>query len=540
MTSVINNFISKISDKIHKYPLINQIIFMLKLLRYLNIKPNQRIAILGKNSNGWIVTFWTAIFGKMPVVIIDIDESMWRIVDILNKHCVQILFVDKDIYKDKFNKSNLNSLFHTYLIFSIPSFSKIDFKIELLHSNIKQKLSSINFDDWITFFTKMTMLNRLSMLNRDNFEDRFKINLLVENVVENTEFSLYKRILELNKEDVFDDEDICIISFSPGVTESNTYINGRKMTMNDFEESMNRFIIKYKTIYLDAPIEGEIKMSTFVKFSLWFPFLVGVSFLQRTDLIYPNSKYEKRLWVYDTVTFEKMWNEEIETILQKPFYRNLYLTLPFLYRMHIKKRFYQIFGKDVKEVTILNCQVRDNIMYHLNKCNLPISVTAGTVANNYISAIARNNIYSPKFLESIHIFRKHEVSNEDRLIRSLDLRTVEYKTINLENFERVIKALPFVTNCIVVKHNKLLHAFIELNQNIYDVSTLEDQKNNVILFTKLKEKLNKLLYKRIGVVINHFSFINNLLVDENGTNGYFPKALNGMPKLSHYLRQFSS
>jgi hypothetical protein len=509
---VIERIIDKISTNLSKFKLIDHIVFMIKLLRYLDIKPGYKIAILGKNSKGWIVTFWSAILGKMPIVIIDINEPSHRILDILNRNQVYVLFVDKDIYKDKLNKSFVDKAFYTGIINTVPYISGFEFKMELLYSSPK-KLLGDNYEDWAILFNKFKKLKEISQLEP---EEGMKLCLYVEDF-KRSGIDLSNHLLELNEHNYFEDEDTCIVSFSPGVTESETYTIGKRITLKNFNIIMTKFRLSYG--YL---LTQDTKMSVLVNFSQWFPFVVGMSFIENVDLIYPNSRDAERIWVYDTVTFENMWREEFENIMQIPFYRNLFMLFPFTYRMYIKNRFYKVFGKNVKEVTILNCQVRDNIMYHLNKCNLPVSVTGGSVQSGYLSRYERDNIFN-----GIDMKR-------DERIRFIPIEnSISHYRINLEDVERVAKSLPFVTNCIVTEVNKKFHAMIELDKNIYDVDSLENKTNNVFIFKTLRNKLNKELSKRLNIkdLISSFSFVNNILNEEGKNNGYYPKALNGMPKL---------
>jgi len=516
---IIEQLIVKIADNISNFPLINHILFMIKLLRYLDVNPCYKIAILGKNSKGWIVTFWTAIFGKMPIIIIDINEPPHRILNILNSNQVYVLFVDKDIYKDKLLGSFKEKLFYTGAIYSVPYITAFELKLELLYSSPKKILGD-NFEDWAVLFNKIKKLKQLSQLEETS---DMSFSMFIGDFKQES-LDLYDHIMSLNNNHFFEDHEFCIKSFSPGVTESETYQKGHEMTLYNLQRSMNGFwdVIAASSNSFDK--KEDVKISTNVNFSMWFPFLVGLTFLRNIQLIFPNKKDIERIWVYDTVTFETMWREEFEKILQIVFYRNLFLLFPFLYRRYIKKQFYKVFGNKVKSVVILNCQVRDNIMYHLDKCNLPIIITAGSVKNNYIRAYECRNIYPG--LKDVYIRRQRNVvvthPDKTNLIK-----------LNLADIESIIKSVPFVTNCIVSTFGEKFHAMIELDQNIYDSSTAEARAMNVLIFRKLKEKINKMLIKRIGIEVENFSFVNNLLENEQNI-GYFPKALNGMPKLVYY------
>jgi hypothetical protein len=420
-------------NQISKHKIFNQIILMLKVLRYLDINNNTSVAILSKNSKGWIVTFWTALIGNMPIVVIHPNESKSRIIDILNKKAVSVLFIDDELYFDKsYNRSEFtDKLFFTTLIFSIPHVTSLSFKMQLLHANANKLLKN-NGEDWYTLFNKLETLAKLSNLGSDL--RKFEMDLMVENFISKAEENAHETVLKLNNGIRVDYDSVVVKSFSPGVTESYSYKNGIELTLDELRRISSRFSDFY-------PFPTFDKITSFVEFSLWYPFLVVNSVLSNKEIVYPNKKDEKKLYVYDTVTFEKMWREEFEYILQIPFYRNLYLFIPFFYRRFIKKKFYKVFGKNVSEVTVLNCQVRKNILNHLVKCKLPITFTYGETGSGFITTK-----YKTLFIPG-RMYKGRLARNE-----RLDENDIDSIVINLEQLENIIKSIPFVLNCLVLKN----------------------------------------------------------------------------------------
>jgi len=554
----IKDIIDKISKDIKKYTFINHILLLIRTLKYILINPNERIAVIGKNSTGWIIVFWASILGKMPIVIIDREESQTRIIDILNKNMVSTVFMDENIFRDKLEngkKSIIEKLIFTRIIFGIPHISSIVFKLKILCMNSRRLINSV--EEYVFMLNRIDILKRESVL-LDNDKDYF-IHTIVDNFVYKNE-SLEEELLKITKEEPFDDSDICVISFSPGVTNSKSFTDGIEITVSELIASGNKFGKAFEYMLTSSEKRyNDSEIVVFTKFSQWFPFLVFLGFLNNLKLctFWKGNKNLKYV-IFDTKSFENFWKESFETVFQNKYLKIIYLLFPFIYRIYIKNKFYKIFGKNIQEVIILNCMIRDNILYNLNKCNLPITTTYGTCNTGYISTINRKNIFRSvgKPIDKNTIYISPTVGicsiNEklDSYIYTDDVgyydfdgelvikgKAGEYFWFNnkpyyLQQIEKLIKSLPFVDECIIEKIGDktiYLTAMIELNINIYNTDTLENKINNVLVFSKLKEKINKLLKKQIGLKIDSFSFINNMLDPYSMTD--IPKALNGMPKL---------
>ena len=327
-----------------------------------------------------------------------------------------------DIYRERWNqpvmndltgRSLINALFIYMYLFSRLGLKKGS-KIVIITKDIEQMslllLSAyikgldvlvINTEDnekstasrIISFFPEVIFCERRSIYNElendlENFHSIPTLKLILSTGVvlsNNIKFDLYlaKTINQYNiiRDDsstMFTDNINDLISITSDIF---SYTGDNKIqlcftndTSLDFEKLIKAWIDERHTDLLDHIGSNSISLNLNVQ---RYPYLLLKTLVKGIPIVEQNAD----VYLFDSESFEVLWNESIESVKQNKFRRILYLRIPFLYRWFVEKTIKHKLGK-FNELIIINPEIPKNILNLLGKSKLPVS-TITILRNEY-------------------------------------------------------------------------------------------------------------------------------------------------------------
>jgi len=506
----LNAFSNYNRDTITYGDVADKILFLHSLFNNCEIKKGDKIAIIGKNSINWAITYLATVSYGAVIVPILPDFKSDDVHHIVN-HSDSVLLFSTDQIFDNLDESSMKNL---YGVFSLTNFS-------ILHSNKKINQNSIE------------------KVNKE-YLDSFNNNLTIEN------FSL----------DEINNKDLAVIVYTSGTTgfSKGVMLPHLSLVVNILFAQEHMPLKPGDTIVSFLPIAHVFGCA----FEFLFPFCNGchVTFLGKTPspkiILKAFGEIHPRLILSVPLVIEKIYKKQLKPLLSKASIKLLLkipLTRKLLYKK-IKEKLTIVFGSKFREIVIggapLNAEVeqflhdigfRFTIGYGMSECGPLISYSGWEKyklhsTGKLVDAMEVKIDSSDQFNEIGEImvrgdnvmygYYKHEKATKKVLDKNGWLRTGDLGVIDEENFiyikgrsksmilgpsgkniypeelETKLNNLPYIQESLIVKKNGQLVALVYPDIELIDTNNIIESELEKIM-EKNKETMNNIFpsYMRI-------------------------------------------
>lgn len=486
-----------------------KIILLHSYFKSLHLEPGDKIALLGKNSVNWAITYLSVISYGAVIVPILPDFKAGDAHHIINHSDSKLLFVESAIFENL----DIDQMRNIEMVFSLQDF-RMHFSRK---SNYKQKIEKAN----------------------SNYLEPFGNRLLPSN-------------FDFQDSDL---DDLAAIVYTSGTT------GFSKGVMLPFR-SLNANIIYARN---NMPLQPGDKIVSFLPiahvfgcaFEFLFPFSSGchITFLGKTPspkiIIKAFSEIQPRLILSVPLVIEKIYNKQIKPVLQKPA-MNLLLKFPLTKKIIHKKinaKLTAVFGNNFREIVIGGAPLNNEVEEFLRTINFRFTVGYGmTECGPLISYVNWKNYKlgsTGKIIDFLDVkidsadqknevgeilvkgenvmqgYYKNEEATESSLqngwLRTGDLGVIDEekfifirgrsksmilgasgKNIYPEELESRLNNLPYVSESLVVQRKGKLIALVYPDMELVDLNKISETELEDIMRSNRK-KMNELFPDYINI-----------------------------------------
>ena len=428
------------------FVIVKLVLNFVNLFREFEIsKHNDKIAIIAPNSLNWIALFIASLITKTNVVIISHRKSISDIKHSICNSNVNHIFTTKLIYNKLKGSSDIRMLMSVMKIFSMGNtFGNVssDFMIKLFFTEIPNDHYSIK------------KINAYATIHME--KDKVYDTLL--------------GVLESRK----NNEQNNIEMYTPGVTAYQKHLSYTRKEFLKTTFIFKNMFDKNSNILIDN-----------VHYDDW-------PLLSIASLVYGKNDNNKNKMFFTTESFNELWLEQIQPVLQTYWTFKLFTKFNFLYRWYIERKFKRLYP-NVDEFIILNCQISFDKLLLLEKSKINVSTTYGMMESGFITLynngrdllshsgkLVNNELNWDFFNNSEYpdqIFYKCEGSNY--LVAGRKINTVKLSDIDvqLDTYSRLISSHPLVHSTLVLNKYGKIEVTVIIDDKIAETLALSEEED---------------------------------------------------------------